>query len=177
MRVWAFVLVMACGAPVWGQTIQAPDTPAAGPYQDTASGVVFPVSAGAFQRFRVQRGGAEGSISAGYMHITPSERVAATVFVDHPPATDAACQKMADADRALAAKRAGVVFELVPPPVAGWETAGFAGNGTGSMGGQEHHYYCRDGWVIQFSFQHPPDVDAEALEAAFLAGFPLPEKH
>jgi hypothetical protein len=176
LRIWTLVLVMACGAPVWGQAIQAPGTPATGPYEDTASGVVFPVSAGAFQRFRLARSDAQ-SISAGYMHIAPSERVAATVFVDHPPGADGLCRKMADADRAVAGKRAGVLFELVPPVVAGWDVAGFAANGGGGMGSQEHYYYCRDGWVVQFNFQHPPDLDAEALETAFLVGFPLPEKH
>ena len=174
MRIGAFAVLLASTTMAWSQAIQAPGAPATGPYEDTASGVVFPVSAGAFQRFRLTRG---ADLNAGYMHATPTERVAATVFVTHVTPADGLCRGVANSDRATAAKKAGVLFDLAPPAVAGWDVAGFAGNGAGAMGSQEHFYYCRDGWVIQFAFAHAPDVDAEALENAFLAGFPLPEKH
>ncbi len=142
---------------------------------------------------------AVAAVCGGYINVHVAGRVVDFVFVRFKeeridfrvpvfPAQHAVdhrhekeCEKRRDHeatdDRATASKRAGVSFDLAPPAVAGWENTGFAVNGAGAMGAQEHYYYCQGGWVIQFNFQHSPDLDAEALETAFLAGFPLPEKH
>jgi hypothetical protein len=171
MRIWTMALTMAFGAVAWAQAPAAPGAP----YEHAGSGVSFPAAPGAFQRTRVSPD-SDGSISVDYLHETGTERVTATVSADHSSAEDGICRKTASDDRFTASRRAGVIFDQTPVAPPGWETAGFAVNGTGSMGSQEHFYYCRDGWVIQFNFRHSPDLDAGPLEADFLDGFPLPEK-
>ena len=81
----AGALVMLAPLPAAAQMIQAPGSPAKGPYTGATSGMTFPVTAGEFKRFRVLRGGGPQDINAGYIYITPEVRMVATVFVERTP--------------------------------------------------------------------------------------------
>jgi hypothetical protein len=163
------------------QTIQAPGQPATAPYTDAASGFTFPVAVGDFKRFRLGRGGPPESISAGYAYLTSQARMAASIFVDHPRPDENACQKMAEADREITRQThpQARFAELVSPAVAGYTATAFSSRYDAPFGANERYYYCRNGWVVQFNFQHPPGLDAGALEVAFLRDIQpsMAEKH
>lgn len=171
-----FVLLLPLSS-ASAQTIQAPGAPATAPYTDAASGMTFPVAVGEFKRFRIHRAGE--NVSAGYAYITAQARVAATIFVDRPPPAPDSCRAMADADRSVVTRQPGTTFgELAAPGVPGYAVAAFVSRADGPLGVGEHYYFCREGWVVQFLFQHAAAFDAAPLEAAFLRDLPLPpEKH
>jgi len=81
------VLLSGCPTVPTAQELYQPETISAnGPYTQTATGMVFPTSVGAFQRAQITRYDAAGlDMSAGYNLISPQGTIVLTVYVYPSP--------------------------------------------------------------------------------------------
>jgi hypothetical protein len=158
------------------QHIQAPGTPATGPYTHAESGMVFPVEVAGFKRFRLTHGVGAEDINAGYAYVGRDLRLSATLFVERHAPKDGKtfCESMVEFEKQRLPKQYAdaVIADLTPAAMPGYTALGFSSRYTnkGAPTRQASYYYCRDGsdWTMLYLFTHLTDADASALEAAFL---------
>jgi len=164
------------------QVIQAPGTPANGPYVDSQSGMTFPVAVGSFNRFRVTRGGPPDEISAGYEYTASAGRVSATIIVWHPQLQgkmDCVAEAANDIQAARDKLPGGQASEQSEaPPVDGYPNVTgrmlhTSFNGPSGQQVGEEYLYCNvaNRWLVQYIFTHLASFDASKLEARFLRDF------
>ena len=190
-------MLLLCGIVLHRAPAAAQPTPieAQGDYAHPASGMIMPLTVGAFRRVGVYRYDAEAlDVSANYHLDAPAGRVLASIYAypmpggglaDPAARRDACVREFALRQRELTSVRAGATLlaERDAAPPKGYESVpGHAAAYTfqAMIGGvprtlhSELHVFCFVGrsWIIKYRFTGPDSPDTRQAIAAFVAALP-----